>query len=113
MISIKGSAASGIWESNSAKDLSLAPNGVRAHFIPENPSKVACIGEYNPNVIFSLTKTDSNRSQKAAQWVAPTLHKVLTITVGSVGMIHSGISGIVCAGVNLIGTVDGLMEMIH
>lgn len=21
------------------------------------PSKVACIGEYNPNVIFSLTKT--------------------------------------------------------
>ncbi|KAA6401276.1 MAG: hypothetical protein EZS28_003193 [Streblomastix strix] len=39
----------------------------------------------------------------AAQWVAPTLHKVLSTISGPVGMIHPGIGGALGAGANLAG----------
>ncbi|KAA6384529.1 MAG: hypothetical protein EZS28_019946 [Streblomastix strix] len=42
----------------------------------------------------------------AAQWVAPTLHKVLSTISGPVGMIHPGIGGALGAGPNLEGDVD-------
>ncbi|KAA6391696.1 MAG: hypothetical protein EZS28_012776 [Streblomastix strix] len=43
---------------------------------------------------------------KAAQWVAPALHKVLLTISGPVGMIHPGIGGALSAGANLAGVVD-------
>ncbi|KAA6372902.1 MAG: hypothetical protein EZS28_031570 [Streblomastix strix] len=39
--------------------------------------------------------------KKAAQWVAPALHKVLSTISGPVGMIHPGIGGALGAGANL------------
>ncbi|KAA6395057.1 MAG: hypothetical protein EZS28_009415 [Streblomastix strix] len=44
----------------------------------------------------------------AAQWVAPTLHKVLTTVTGPAGMIHPGIGAALSAGANLAGAVDRL-----
>ncbi|KAA6398270.1 MAG: hypothetical protein EZS28_006201 [Streblomastix strix] len=44
----------------------------------------------------------------AAQWIAPTLHKVLSTVAGLVGMIHPGIGGALGAGANLAGAVDRL-----
>ncbi|KAA6391182.1 MAG: hypothetical protein EZS28_013292 [Streblomastix strix] len=46
----------------------------------------------------------------AAQWVAPTLHKVLSTISGPVGMIHPGIGGALGAGANLAGAVDRLVN---
>ncbi|KAA6389098.1 MAG: hypothetical protein EZS28_015373 [Streblomastix strix] len=46
----------------------------------------------------------------AAQWVSPTLHKVLSTISGPVGMIHSGIGGALGAGANLAGAVDRLVN---
>ncbi|KAA6385742.1 MAG: hypothetical protein EZS28_018732 [Streblomastix strix] len=46
----------------------------------------------------------------AAQWVAPTLHKVLSTISGPVGMIHPGIGGALGAGANLAGAVDRLYQ---
>ncbi|KAA6392680.1 MAG: hypothetical protein EZS28_011795 [Streblomastix strix] len=46
--------------------------------------------------------------KKAAQWVAPALHKVLSTISGPVGMIHPGIGGALGAGANLAGAVDRL-----
>ncbi|KAA6398174.1 MAG: hypothetical protein EZS28_006297 [Streblomastix strix] len=46
--------------------------------------------------------------KKAAQWVAPALHKVLSTISGSVGMIHLEIGGALGAGANLAGAVDRL-----
>ncbi|KAA6315671.1 MAG: hypothetical protein EZS28_055382, partial [Streblomastix strix] len=37
----------------------------------------------------------------AAQWIAPTLHKVLSTVAGPVGMIHPGIGGALGAGAGL------------
>ncbi|KAA6380914.1 MAG: hypothetical protein EZS28_023562 [Streblomastix strix] len=45
---------------------------------------------------------------KAAQWVAPALHKVLLTISGPVGMIHPAIGGALGAGANLAGAVDRL-----
>ncbi|KAA6370886.1 MAG: hypothetical protein EZS28_033587 [Streblomastix strix] len=44
----------------------------------------------------------------AAQWIAPTLHKVLNTVAGPVGMIHPGIGAALGAGSNLAGAVDRL-----
>ncbi|KAA6380678.1 MAG: hypothetical protein EZS28_023794 [Streblomastix strix] len=44
----------------------------------------------------------------AAQWIAPTLHKVFSTVAGPVGMIHPGIGGALGAGANLAGAVDRL-----
>ncbi|KAA6378924.1 MAG: hypothetical protein EZS28_025548 [Streblomastix strix] len=46
----------------------------------------------------------------AAQWIAPTLHKVLSTVAGPVGMIHPGIGGALGAGANLAGAVDRLKQ---
>ncbi|KAA6364552.1 MAG: hypothetical protein EZS28_039921, partial [Streblomastix strix] len=46
--------------------------------------------------------------KKAAQWVAPALHKVLSTISGPVGMIHPAIGGALGAGTNLAGAVDRL-----
>ncbi|KAA6393853.1 MAG: hypothetical protein EZS28_010621 [Streblomastix strix] len=46
----------------------------------------------------------------AAQWVAPTLHKVLSTISGSIGMIHPGIGGALGAGANFEGTVDRMVN---
>ncbi|KAA6397821.1 MAG: hypothetical protein EZS28_006654 [Streblomastix strix] len=46
--------------------------------------------------------------KKAAQWVAPALHKVLSTISGPVGMIHPGIGGALGAGANIAGAVDRL-----
>ncbi|KAA6375798.1 MAG: hypothetical protein EZS28_028675 [Streblomastix strix] len=46
----------------------------------------------------------------AAQWVAPTLHKVLSTISGPVGMIYPGIGGALGAGANLAGAVDRLVN---
>ncbi|KAA6375211.1 MAG: hypothetical protein EZS28_029260 [Streblomastix strix] len=47
---------------------------------------------------------------KAAQWVAPALHKVLSTISGLVGMIHPGIGVALGAGANLAGAVDRLVN---
>ncbi|KAA6371992.1 MAG: hypothetical protein EZS28_032482 [Streblomastix strix] len=44
----------------------------------------------------------------AAQWIAPTPHKVLSTVAGPAGMIHPGIGGALGAGANLAGAVDRL-----
>ncbi|KAA6385208.1 MAG: hypothetical protein EZS28_019265 [Streblomastix strix] len=46
----------------------------------------------------------------AAQWVAPTLHKVLSTISGPVGMILPGIGGALGAAANLAGAVDRLVN---
>ncbi|KAA6367105.1 MAG: hypothetical protein EZS28_037368 [Streblomastix strix] len=46
----------------------------------------------------------------AAQWIAPTLHKVLNTVAGPVGMTHPGIGGALGAGANLAGAVDRLVN---
>ncbi|KAA6359573.1 MAG: hypothetical protein EZS28_044900, partial [Streblomastix strix] len=46
--------------------------------------------------------------KKAAQWVAPALHKVLSTISGPVGIIHPAIGGALGAGANLAGAVDRL-----
>ncbi|KAA6370034.1 MAG: hypothetical protein EZS28_034438 [Streblomastix strix] len=46
----------------------------------------------------------------AAQWVAPTLHEVLSTISGSIGMIHLGICGALGAGANLAGAVDRMVN---
>ncbi|KAA6403525.1 MAG: hypothetical protein EZS28_000953 [Streblomastix strix] len=48
--------------------------------------------------------------KKAAQWVAPALHKVLSTISGPVGMIHPGIGGALGTGANLAGAVDRLVN---
>ncbi|KAA6385164.1 MAG: hypothetical protein EZS28_019309 [Streblomastix strix] len=48
--------------------------------------------------------------KKAAQWVAPTLHKVLSTISGPVEMIHLAIEGALGAGANLAGAVDRLVN---
>ncbi|KAA6360025.1 MAG: hypothetical protein EZS28_044448, partial [Streblomastix strix] len=48
--------------------------------------------------------------KQAAQWIAPTLHKVLSTETGPVGMIHPGIGGALGAGANLAGAVDRLVN---
>ncbi|KAA6369865.1 MAG: hypothetical protein EZS28_034609, partial [Streblomastix strix] len=48
--------------------------------------------------------------KKAAQWVAPALHKILSTVSGPVGMIHPGIGGALGAGANLAGAVDRLVN---
>ncbi|KAA6374602.1 MAG: hypothetical protein EZS28_029871 [Streblomastix strix] len=45
---------------------------------------------------------------KAAQWVAPALHRVLSTISGPVSMIHPAIGGALGAGANLAGAVDKL-----
>ncbi|KAA6395044.1 MAG: hypothetical protein EZS28_009428 [Streblomastix strix] len=47
---------------------------------------------------------------KAAQWVAPALHKVLSTISGPVGMIYPAIGGALGAGANLAGAVDRLVN---
>ncbi|KAA6396011.1 MAG: hypothetical protein EZS28_008462 [Streblomastix strix] len=44
--------------------------------------------------------------KKAAQWVAPALHKVLSTISGPVGMIHPRIGGALGAETILAGAVD-------
>ncbi|KAA6396135.1 MAG: hypothetical protein EZS28_008338 [Streblomastix strix] len=46
----------------------------------------------------------------AAQWIVPTLNKVLSTVAGPVGMIHPGIGGALDAGANLAGAVDRLVN---
>ncbi|KAA6403747.1 MAG: hypothetical protein EZS28_000727 [Streblomastix strix] len=46
----------------------------------------------------------------AAQWIAPTLHKVLTTVAGPAGMINPGIGAALGAGSNLAGAVDRLYQ---
>ncbi|KAA6363939.1 MAG: hypothetical protein EZS28_040534, partial [Streblomastix strix] len=46
--------------------------------------------------------------KKAAQWVAPALHKVLSTISGPVSKIHPAIGGALGAGANLAGAVDKL-----
>ncbi|KAA6394004.1 MAG: hypothetical protein EZS28_010472 [Streblomastix strix] len=46
--------------------------------------------------------------KKAAQWVIPALHKVLSSILSPVGIIHPGIVGALGAGANLAGAVDCL-----
>ncbi|KAA6382372.1 MAG: hypothetical protein EZS28_022102 [Streblomastix strix] len=46
----------------------------------------------------------------AAQWIAPTLNKVLSTVAGPVGMIHPGIGGALGAGANLAEAVDRLYQ---
>ncbi|KAA6356651.1 MAG: hypothetical protein EZS28_047822 [Streblomastix strix] len=46
----------------------------------------------------------------AAQWIAPTLLKVLNTVAGPVGMIHPGIGAALGAGSNLAGAVDRLVN---
>ncbi|KAA6388812.1 MAG: hypothetical protein EZS28_015661 [Streblomastix strix] len=46
----------------------------------------------------------------ATQWIAPTLHKVLTTVAGPAGMIHPGIGAALGAGSNLAGAVDRLYQ---
>ncbi|KAA6379818.1 MAG: hypothetical protein EZS28_024656 [Streblomastix strix] len=46
--------------------------------------------------------------KRAAQWIAPTLHKVLSTVAGPVGMIHPGIGDSLGAGANLAEAVDRL-----
>ncbi|KAA6398058.1 MAG: hypothetical protein EZS28_006416 [Streblomastix strix] len=46
----------------------------------------------------------------AAQWIAPTVYKVLSTVSGPVGMIHPGIGGAIGAGANLEGAVDKLVN---
>ncbi|KAA6367556.1 MAG: hypothetical protein EZS28_036918 [Streblomastix strix] len=48
--------------------------------------------------------------KKAAQWVAPALHKVLSTICGPVGMIHPAIDSALGAGANLAGAVDRLVN---
>ncbi|KAA6381792.1 MAG: hypothetical protein EZS28_022683 [Streblomastix strix] len=48
--------------------------------------------------------------KKAAQWVAPALHKVLSTISGPVGMIHPGIGGTLGAGANFAGAIDRLIN---
>ncbi|KAA6394628.1 MAG: hypothetical protein EZS28_009845 [Streblomastix strix] len=48
--------------------------------------------------------------EKAAQWVASALHKVVSTISDPVGMIHPGIGGALGAGANLAGTVDRLIN---
>ncbi|KAA6355696.1 MAG: hypothetical protein EZS28_048777 [Streblomastix strix] len=48
--------------------------------------------------------------KNAAQWIAPTLHKILSTVAGPVGMIHLGIGGTLGAGANLAGAVDRLVN---
>ncbi|KAA6389024.1 MAG: hypothetical protein EZS28_015448 [Streblomastix strix] len=48
--------------------------------------------------------------KKAAQLVAPALHKVLSTISGPVGMIHPAIGGALGAGANLAGAVDRLVN---
>ncbi|KAA6367998.1 MAG: hypothetical protein EZS28_036475, partial [Streblomastix strix] len=48
--------------------------------------------------------------KKAAQWVAPALHKVLSTISGPVGMIHPAIGGALGAGANLAGALDRLYQ---
>ncbi|KAA6361267.1 MAG: hypothetical protein EZS28_043205 [Streblomastix strix] len=48
--------------------------------------------------------------KKAAQWVAPALHKVLSTVSGPVGMIHPGIECALGVGANLAGAVDRLVN---
>ncbi|KAA6395374.1 MAG: hypothetical protein EZS28_009099 [Streblomastix strix] len=44
--------------------------------------------------------------KKAAQWVAPELHKVLSTISGPAGLTHPEIRGAFGAGANLAGVVD-------
>ncbi|KAA6372827.1 MAG: hypothetical protein EZS28_031646 [Streblomastix strix] len=46
--------------------------------------------------------------KKAAQWVAPAIHKILSTVSGPVSMIHPAIGGALGAGANLAGAVDRL-----
>ncbi|KAA6379991.1 MAG: hypothetical protein EZS28_024482 [Streblomastix strix] len=46
----------------------------------------------------------------AAQWIAPTLHKVLTTVAGPAGMINPGIGAALGAGAHLAGAVDRLYQ---
>ncbi|KAA6401711.1 MAG: hypothetical protein EZS28_002768 [Streblomastix strix] len=46
----------------------------------------------------------------AAQWIAPTLHKVLCTVAGPAGMIHQGIGSALGVGDNLAGAVDRLVN---
>ncbi|KAA6381138.1 MAG: hypothetical protein EZS28_023337, partial [Streblomastix strix] len=48
--------------------------------------------------------------KKAAQWVAPALHKILSTVSGPVSMIHPAIGGALGAGANLAGAVDKLVN---
>ncbi|KAA6396192.1 MAG: hypothetical protein EZS28_008280 [Streblomastix strix] len=55
-------------------------------------------------------KQNFRKSNSAAQWIAPTLNKVLSIVAGPVGMIHAGIGGALGAGANLAGVVNRLVN---
>ncbi|KAA6404038.1 MAG: hypothetical protein EZS28_000438 [Streblomastix strix] len=46
--------------------------------------------------------------KKAAQWVTPTLHKILSTISAPIRMIHPAIGGALGAGANLAGAVDRL-----
>ncbi|KAA6371777.1 MAG: hypothetical protein EZS28_032694 [Streblomastix strix] len=48
--------------------------------------------------------------RKAAQWVAPAQHKVLSTISGPVGMIHPGVGGALGAGANHASAVDRLVN---
>ncbi|KAA6396810.1 MAG: hypothetical protein EZS28_007662 [Streblomastix strix] len=47
----------------------------------------------------------------AAQWIDPTLHKVLSTVAHPVGMIHRAIGGALGSGASLAGAVDRLQEL--
>ncbi|KAA6366015.1 MAG: hypothetical protein EZS28_038458 [Streblomastix strix] len=57
-----------------------------------------------------LLATISRGVKHAAQWIAPTLDKVLHKVAGPVGMIHQGIGAALGAGSNLEGAVDRLVN---
>ncbi|KAA6385731.1 MAG: hypothetical protein EZS28_018742 [Streblomastix strix] len=46
----------------------------------------------------------------AVQWIAPTLHKVLSTMYGPVGMIHPSIGGALGAGASLAAAEDKLVN---
>ncbi|KAA6357352.1 MAG: hypothetical protein EZS28_047121 [Streblomastix strix] len=89
----------------------LAANGARVYLTPWEFNE--SIG-WSKNYYFDMEKDyGSNFGSKilgdvkhAAQWIAPTLHKVLSTVVGPVGMIHPGIGGVLGAGAGLAGAVD-------
>ncbi|KAA6402463.1 MAG: hypothetical protein EZS28_002011 [Streblomastix strix] len=47
-----------------------------------------------------------------AQWIAPTLHKVLSTVASRVGMFHPGIGGALGAGANLAGAIRAVRQLI-
>ncbi|KAA6354297.1 MAG: hypothetical protein EZS28_050176, partial [Streblomastix strix] len=85
--------------------------GECSQFLIPHPSPYS--DQYNPSFFSKIENFGSKilgGVKHAAQWIAPTLHKVLSTETGPVGMIHPGIDGALGAGANLAGAVDRLVN---